>query len=332
MSGFMKETFRAKSIEDAKELASQSFGVSVDQIVFRILEEPKKGVLGIGKKDAVVEASYEPIVAEPQTAPVSNGKKKPEKIAEVLEEMMAVPEEAPEEEKPAQPKVMESMENEAVKEILTEETMTSGVKAAKQYIIDIYHEMGVEVEITVMRTENGIRMEVDNAGKSGTIIGRRGETLDSIQYLVSILINRDNEDYCRLLLDSNGYREKRRKTLEQLAQKIAKSVLKTGRSNTLEPMNPYERRIIHSQISGIEGVSSRSVGEDPYRKVVISCDRSRRGGNGRGRGQKRNYPERKPEDFKRKNLDSMKTSFERDYKKPKPEDELNAGLYGKIEF
>lgn len=328
----MKETFRAKSIEDAKELASQSFGVSVDQIVFRILEEPKKGVLGIGKKDAVVEASYEPIVAEPQTAPVSSGKKKPEKIAEVLEEMMAVPEEAPEEEKPAQPKVMESMENEAVKEILTEETMTSGVKAAKQYIIDIYHEMGVEVEITVMRTENGIRMEVDNAGKSGTIIGRRGETLDSIQYLASILINRDNEDYCRLLLDSNGYREKRRKTLEQLAQKIAKSVLKTGRSNTLEPMNPYERRIIHSQISGIEGVSSRSVGEDPYRKVVISCDRPRRGGNGRGRGQKRNYPERKPEDFKRKNLDSMKTSFERDYKKPKPEDELNAGLYGKIEF
>ena len=138
-------------------------------------------------------------------------------------------------------------------------------------------------------------------------------------------MNKDSEDYCRLLLDSNGYREKRRKTLEQLAEKIARSVLRSGRSTTLEPMNPYERRIIHSKISEIEGVTSKSVGEDPYRKVVVSSTTGRRGG-------KRPYRERKPEDFQRKNLDSMKTSFERDYKKPKPEDELNAGLYGKIEF
>ena len=171
-----------------------------------------------------------------------------------------------------------------------------------------------------------------------TIIGRRGETLDSIQYLASILVNKDSEDYCRLLLDSNGYREKRRKTLEQLAEKIARSVLRSGRSTTLEPMNPYERRIIHSKISEIEGVTSKSVGEDPYRKVVVSSTTGRRSGGNRGgkggqnRGGKRPYREKKPEDFRRKNLDSMKTSFERDYKKPKPEDELNTGLYGKIEF
>jgi spoIIIJ-associated protein len=164
--------------------------------------------------------------------------------------------------------------------------------------------------------------------------------LDSIQYLASILVNKEQEEYCRLLLDSNGYREKRRKTLEQLAEKIAKSVLKNGRSTTLEPMNPYERRIIHSRIAEIEGVTSRSVGEDPYRKVIISSVNGRRGGGNRGGrnysnrngGGKRPYKEKQPEEFKRKNLDSMKTSFERDYKKPKPEDELNAGLYGKIEF
>jgi spoIIIJ-associated protein len=105
-------------------------------------------------------------------------------------------------------------------------------------------------------------------------------------------------------------------------------------------MNPYERRIIHSRIAEIEGVTSRSVGEDPYRKVIISSVNGRRGGGNRGGrnysnrngGGKRPYKEKQPEEFKRKNLDSMKTSFERDYKKPKPEDELNAGLYGKIEF
>ena len=133
-------------------------------------------------------------------------------------------------------------------------------------------------------------------------------------------------------------RKKRGLTQEQLAEKIARSVLRSGRSTTLEPMNPYERRIIHSKISEIEGVTSKSVGEDPYRKVVVSSTTGRRSGGNRGgkggqnRGGKRPYREKKPEDFRRKNLDSMKTSFERDYKKPKPEDELNTGLYGKIEF
>ena len=230
------------------------------------------------------------------------------------------------------------MESEAIETILKEGDMTPNLLRARQYIADIYAAMGITVTITTMRTANGIRMELRSDNKSGTIIGRRGETLDSIQYLASILVNKDSEDYCRLLLDSNGYREKRRKTLEQLAEKIARSVLRSGRSTTLEPMNPYERRIIHSKISEIEGVTSKSVGEDPYRKVVVSSTTGRRSGGNRGgrggqnRGSKRPYREKKPEDFQRKNLDSMKTSFERDYKKPKPEDELNAGLYGKIEF
>lgn len=301
----MKEIFTAKSIEEAKHLAAEKFGVSEDQIVYRILEEPKKGLFGKIKREAQVEAvsSVEEIVIDKDDNSPTRG-----------------------------------MESEAIEDILTEENMTPGLLRARQYIADIYAAMGITVTITTMRTANGIRMELRSDNKSGTIIGRRGETLDSIQYLASILVNKDSEDYCRLLLDSNGYREKRRKTLEQLAEKIARSVLRSGRSTTLEPMNPYERRIIHSKISEIEGVTSKSVGEDPYRKVVVSSTTGRRSGGNRGgrggqnRGGKRPYRERKPEDFQRKNLDSMKTSFERDYKKPKPEDELNAGLYGKIEF
>ena len=340
-------------------MASEKFGVSVDYIVFRILEKPKKGFLGLGKKEEyVVEAAYEPMET-PAAAPAPAAPAEP-----VPAEKPAAPETAPaqpeaktEEAAPAEATAAEAItsvdeivipqddsatrgvESAAIETILTDEEMSENLLRARQYIADIYHAMGIDIAITTMRTENGIRMELRSQTKSGTIIGRRGETLDSIQYLASILVNRDGEEYCRLLLDSNGYREKRRKTLEQLADKIARSVLRSGRSTTLEPMNPYERRIIHSRISEIEGVTSHSVGEDPYRKVVVAAVGGKRsGGRGRsggqhGRGGKRPYrTERKPEDFKRSDMDSMKTSFERDYKKPKPEDELNAGLYGKIEF
>ena len=326
----MKEIFTAKSIEEAKHLAVEKFGVSEDQIVFRILEEPKKGIFGKVKREAQVEAVYE---AAEEAAP-----EQPEAPQPQAEAAPAMPVSRPVQEAVSSVEEIiidkddnsptRGMESEAIETILTEGEMSPNLLRARQYIADIYAAMGITVTISTMRTANGIR----------TIIGRRGETLDSIQYLASILVNKDSEDYCRLLLDSNGYREKRRKTLEQLAEKIARSVLRSGRSTTLEPMNPYERRIIHSKISEIEGVTSKSVGEDPYRKVVVSSTTGRRSGGNRGgkggqnRGGKRPYREKKPEDFRRKNLDSMKTSFERDYKKPKPEDELNTGLYGKIEF
>lgn len=330
----MKEIFTAKSIEEAKHLAAEKFGVSEYQIVYRILEEPKKGLFGKIKREAQVEAVYEEPAAA--AAPETPAETPAAPVSQPVQEAVSSVEEIVIDKDDNSP--TRGMESEAIEDILTEENMTPGLLRARQYIADIYAAMGITVTITTMRTANGIRMELRSDNKSGTIIGRRGETLDSIQYLASILVNKDSEDYCRLLLDSNGYREKRRKTLEQLTEKIARSVLRSGRSTTLEPMNPYERRIIHSKISEIEGVTSKSVGEDPYRKVVVSSTTGRRSGGNRGgrggqnRGGKRPYRERKPEDFQRKNLDSMKTSFERDYKKPKPEDELNAGLYGKIEF
>lgn len=330
----MKEIFTAKSIEEAKHLAAEKFGVSEYQIVYRILEEPKKGLFGKIKREAQVEAVYEEPAAA--AAPETPAETPAAPVSQPVQEAVSSVEEIVIDKDDNSP--TRGMESEAIEDILTEENMTPGLLRARQYIADIYAAMGITVTITTMRTANGIRMELRSDNKSGTIIGRRGETLDSIQYLASILVNKDSEDYCRLLLDSNGYREKRRKTLEQLAEKIARSVLRSGRSTTLEPMNPYERQIIHSKISEIEGVTSKSVGEDPYRKVVVSSTTGRRSGGNRGgrggqnRGGKRPYRERKPEDFQRKNLDSMKTSFERDYKKPKPEDELNAGLYGKIEF
>ena len=217
----MKEIFTAKSIEEAKHLAAEKFGVSEDQIVYRILEEPKKGLFGKIKREAQVEAVYEEpaAAAAPETpaAPVSQPVQ--EVVSSVEEIVIDKDDNSP----------TRGMESEAIEDILTEENMTPGLLRARQYIADIYAAMGITVTITTMRTANGIRMELRSDNKSGTIIGRRGETLDSIQYLASILVNKDSEDYCRLLLDSNGYREKRRKTLEQLAEKIARSVLRSGR-------------------------------------------------------------------------------------------------------
>ena len=200
--------------------------------------------------------------------------------------------------------------------------------------------MGIDAEFTVYQNETGavINIESDN---NGTIIGRRGETLDSIQYLCSIIANKGDKDYFRITIDCLGYRSKRKETLEQLANKVAKSVLRTGRSQPLEPMNPYERRVIHSAISKIEGVSSRSVGEEPYRKIIISSNNPKRGGGdgrrrdrrddrrGGGRGNGRRRERREP--FEPRAID-LSTSFEKDYKKPKPEDSMEGGLYGKIEL
>lgn len=298
----MKEIFTAKSIEEAKHLAAEKFGVSEDQIVYRILEEPKKGLFGKIKREAQVEAVYEEpaAAAAPETpaAPVSQPVQ--EVVSSVEEIVIDKDDNSP----------TRGMESEAIEDILTEENMTPGLLRARQYIADIYAAMGITVTITTMRTANGIRMELRSDNKSGTIIGRRGETLDSIQYLASILVNKDSEDYCRLLLDSNGYREKRRKTLEQLAEKIARSVLRSGRSTTLEPMNPYERRIIHGAVSTVKGATSSSTGVEPNRRVVISSTvppaggkegsreggrggRNGRGGSRRGNGGRGNGGERR---------------------------------------
>ena len=175
-----------------------------------------------------------------------------------------------------------------------------------------------------------------------------------------MVANRGDKDYVRLTIDTCGYRDKRRKALQELASRISKSVLRTGRSVALEPMNPYERRIIHSTVTAIEGVSSHSSGEEPNRKVIITNDsapeykrddrnargfreggkrfdrndRNDRGRGGKGRRDRNDRGERRdrrPSGEGPRKLD-LSTSFEKDYKRPKPEDSLNAGVYGKIDI
>lgn len=211
---------------------------------------------------------------------------------------------------------------------------------AADYIVSVMEAMGFETpEIEISDIEGGSMLEIKGNGVEG-IIGRRGETLDALQYLASLVANRSDKSYYRIATDCCGFRAKRKVQLEELAKKMVQKAKRTGRTVALEPMNPYERRIIHAAVSEIENATSRSVGEEPYRKVLISSTEKPERQNGyRGRRDNNRYGNkngrrngRRREDFKARSLD-ISSSFEKDYKKPKPEDEMgSSGLYSKIEF
>ena len=295
-------------------------------------------------------------------APVEGAAPVAEAAAPAAEEVVPVAETAAVTEKPAVESKPDTKAEEPKRtplqldeELITGEPSEAAlekIEKAKAYLLSILKEMGVEAELQVKAGAESAMIEIVTAG-SGTVIGKRGETLDALQYLTFMIANRGDKEYYRIILNSANYRERRRKTLEELAAKIAKNVLRSGRQTTLEPMNPYERRIIHSAIAEIEGVSSRSVGEEPYRKVIISSTqkparrgrggrndrddrRGGRGGNDRNnrRGGRNDRDRRRSNEVpsERISMDSMKTSFEKDYKRPKADDEINAGLYGKIEI
>ncbi len=287
------EVFSGKSVDEAKNKAVESFGVSAELITFTVLEEAKTGFFGRIKSEAKVQAEYEevPNVKVEESTVQTNETSAYDDTSEDIE----------------------------AKEIPAEKLVI-----CREFIEKILKNMSIECDVNVKAQDGGILVDIDSKG-SGTVIGRRGETLDALQYLCSLVVNKGEGDYIRITLDSCGYRDKRAETLKSLAEKISNKVLKSGRSTVLEPMNPYERRIIHSTVVKIDGVNSKSIGEEPYRKVVIASDNPRRGGN-RNRRRDGNRPYREP-----RSLD-LKTSFEKDYKKPKPEDDINAGLYGKIEL
>ena len=143
--------------------------------------------------------------------------------------------------------------------------------SAKNFLNDVFAAMDMSVVIDVKYDENEKEMDIDLSGDDmGVLIGKRGQTLDSLQYLVSLVVNKESQDYIRVKVDTENYRERRKETLENLAKNIAYKVKRTRRTVALEPMNPYERRIIHSALQIDKYVTTHSEGEEPFRKVVIS--------------------------------------------------------------
>ena len=164
----------------------------------------------------------------------------------------------------AKPAVIKARVKEEVKEITVEET-------AKNFLKEVFEAMNMAVVIDVKYDEAENTMDIELSGdEMGVLIGKRGQTLDSLQYLVSLVVNKEKDDYIRVKVDTENYRQRRKETLENLAKNISYKVKRTKRAVSLEPMNPYERRIIHSALQNDRYVTTHSEGEEPFRRVVVT--------------------------------------------------------------
>ncbi|MCD8391401.1 MAG: protein jag, partial [Firmicutes bacterium] len=195
---------------------------------------------------------------------------------------------------------------------------------AEDFLNELFAAMNVDIEVNAELEEPDSLMINLTGDNMGIVIGKRGDTLDSIQYLTSLVVNRGQDDYIRVTIDTENYRKKRTEALESLAGRIAAKVVRTGRKFTLEPMNPYERRVIHANLQNYSGVTTFSVGKEPYRKVVIAPENAKPRYDKRDRGDRR-YSKRgsenggnkersdKPSDSAKK-VGSYKTTYKADFK------------------
>ena len=286
-----------KTVDEARAKACALLGVQADDlnVSYEVLEMPQKtGFLGLKTTPAKVRVSVElpDAPAAVPAKPVEVVAEQPVETAAPVQETAPVAEEVPA--AVAEPAALAEAAEEAEEvevPIVIEEN--AKVKAAVDYLREVITLMGVE-NVTFSAVQKGeatiIRLDGE---KLGALIGRRGETMESLSYLASLVANRLEGDYIKLGLDVAGYRDKRESDLTALAQRIGAKVRKTGRSFAMEPMNPYERRIIHSAISKMEGVRSESKGEGRDRRVVIystapDAQTENTYGERRGRGGNRN--------------------------------------------
>ena len=297
------------TIEEALSKAKAALNAPENADVHtEIISMPSKGVLGIfGKKPAEARAYYEtPDAPAPKKQVAAPKAQKSEN--KPVKETKPAPKSAKPEKKPDAPKKEESApikakaEEDLMPKTEIDVNSKAGVKAAAEYLSSMITLMGVEkAEIKAyVHADNEVLLELDCGEDYGIVIGRRGETLDSIQYLTRLVANKNKVEgeYSRISINVGNYREKRKSTLANLAKRNSEKVLKYGRNFTFEPMNPYERRIIHTTVQEIEGVTSHSVGSDDARRVVITLadgvkpthpsKGGYRGGNrgGRGRGSR----------------------------------------------
>ncbi len=333
-----------RDADTAIENGCRELGVAREEAEFEIISLPKKSFFGIKSHPAKVRVYVEipDIVRTPREEPKPKapreereaGEKTPQQTAPGARQEATKPQQAarppkPQQQREARPpkapgeppreraprqdrprkEAPGSFQQEPVPlvEIEPDEKLAARVGRTAAYVESILTALGItELKIEPKYYTENVCLQLTGTGL-GVIIGRRGETLDALQYLASLVANRGEDNYIRVNIDSGNYREKREKTLENLARKLANQAVRTGKSTTLEPMNPYERRVIHGAVSQIRGATSSSVGADPNRRVVISAtggapkreggssgDRRPRSRGGRGRGGKEGAREGAP--------------------------------------
>lgn len=260
-----------RDVDEAVKLALEDLKVSIDEVDVTVLEEPSRGFFGIGSKLALVRVEKK-----------KKEEPKPEQPAPVYEAPVAEPvkETVKEEARPKQNKEKKNRQK-ATKENKTKKPELSVLREEPEeeltvledhkaitFLREVIKEMGLDCEVSGKMGKETIYLNIQGKD-SGTIIGKRGQTLDSIQYLVSLVVNKDQNKYTRVVVDAENYRAKRERTLEALAYRLATKVSKSRRPVKLEPMNPYERKVIHATLQNHPHVTTRSEGEDPYRRVII---------------------------------------------------------------
>ena len=262
------QEFTGKTIDDAIIEAATTLGVASTDLETEVVFKGSMGFLGIGAKPAIIKArprkvsDLDDIVGD--GIPSAKPESKPAK-AEVKSEEKA--EEKPE--KKAEKKTEKKSETKAADTdaVVINESI---VDDTREYLKKLFAAMELEVEINIDLDKETRTLNIDVEGpEMGIIIGKRGQTLDSLQYLINLYVNKKANTHVRVKLDTENYRERRKETLETLAKNIAFKVKKSRRSFTLEPMNPYERRIIHSTLQGEKYIATKSEGEEPYRRVVV---------------------------------------------------------------
>ncbi len=350
-----------KTVEEAIEAAYQKAGVDREYVTVELIERPKKKFFGLktvpAQAKAVIDEDYwNKMFAAPKAEKAErkeNFKKKQEKPAAKAEkaEKPAKQErpvkEQPKQEKPVQKKAEPKKEQkplevkaEEPKEVKEEKVIAPEVLDAKggeaaKYIKDVLTALGYpEAEVTYTQKDGMIVLQL-SGDEMGAVVGRRGDNLDAMQYLASLVANRSEGSYIRVVLDIDDYRSKREASLRAYARKTASNVVRSGRAITLEAMNPYERRIVHSTVQTVSGATSKSIGSEPNRRVIISPiegakphyekgERSdRRGGrNDRDRRNNRGRNDRR---------ESQKVVVAPSNEPPK-NDSASISLYGRIEL
>ena len=276
-----------KDVKEATRLALIDLKLTAAQVNVTVLEEPTKGFFGIGSKLAKVRVEKKPelIYEQEEKASIQRneipGKEEKDNIQRY--EISRKPEISQKKAQENRPEKKDQQERKPgrkkyTNDIAVDDSFSVREKPddlkelsghiAESFLKDTTQKMGLNLRIRVRGNDSCIYVDMDGKD-SGTIIGKRGQTLDAVQYLTSLVVNKDKDKYLRVVVDAEHYREKREKTLEQLANRLADKVIKTRKNVRLEPMNSYERKIIHATLQSNPKIITRSEGEEPYRRVII---------------------------------------------------------------
>ena len=260
---------RGKTVDDALAAALAQLGMDRDSVTYEILELPKSGFFGIGASPAVIRVSYELPDPEPETPAPAPAPEKPAREAKADR-----PEKREKREKPVKaeapapaPAAAEAQPREEIPAPTDENPEYAAIRS---FLSGLLERMNVKAGIEISPRDNGgVNVNLTGSGM-GAIIGRRGETLDAIQHLTNYVVNRGSDKHMHISVDAESYRSKREESLTKLAEKMAEKAIKYKRSMALEPMNSYERHVIHTALQNVEGVTTSSTGVEPNRRVVVS--------------------------------------------------------------